>query len=84
MACKLKKKLGLIAPMPGMVAPGMQVMLPGPHMLPMMPRFRWSPLCLAAPVMHLSSAAKVTTTALPLIYPQRQPLPEHLRGQHLL
>ena len=36
-----KKKIrnaGLIAPVPGMVAPGL--MLPGPPMMPMIPRFR--------------------------------------------
>lgn len=32
---------GLLAPLPGMVASGMGVMIPGPHMLPMMPpRYR--------------------------------------------
>lgn len=32
--------IGLMAPMPGMVAPG--IMLPGPPMMPMIPRYRWS------------------------------------------
>lgn len=64
-------KTGLIAPMSGMVAPGVGVVIPG--MLPMMPRYRWSPqgpLCLtAAPtathLLHLSQSAAQSTAVPP-------------------
>lgn len=75
-------QIGLLAPVPGMVAPGMNgLMLPGPPMMPMIPRFRWSaqgPLYItAARANHFTTAnpTAVQTAIAPIsvIYTQFQP-----------
>lgn len=79
---------GLIAPVPGMVAPGL--MLPGPPMMPMIPRFRWSPahgplFMTAARANPLTNANPSAIAPISVIYTQlqQQPQPQQQPYQHI-
>lgn len=80
-----------MAGIPQAIPPGMSVMLPGPPMMPMMPRFRWSntPLCLTTSAVRFMNLPTATTsipstTPISLVYPisnHHQSLQQHIIKQ---